>query len=213
MPIKDLAGQRFGRLLILRQEASDGNGNARWRYRCDCGTERITLGCILRSGQSQSCGCLDAELKSKRSRKHGRAGSRLIARDAIYTIWADMKDRCSNPNNRKYHLYGGRGIVVCERWHSSFENFLADMGERPSPRHTIDRYPDRNGNYETTNCRWATYSQQNNNKNNQRWVEYCGKQMTLTEAVMLVGINRNTVYTRLNCGWTLERALETPVRR
>jgi hypothetical protein len=124
-----------------------------------------------------------------------------------------MKDRCCNPNNKKYPLYGGRGIVVCERW-QSFENFLADMGERPAGRRlSIDRYPNRNGNYEPGNCRWATDSQQNNNKSNQRWVEYRGRKMTLTEAVELSGlVNRNTVYGRLRMGWPLARALDTPAR-
>jgi hypothetical protein len=100
-----------------------------------------------------------------------------------------MKYRCNNPNYNEYPIYGGRGISVCPRWNDSFENFLADMGLKPTPKHTLDRFPDQNGNYEPTNCRWATQRMQNGNRRDNVWHEKNGKNMILSDWARYMNLN------------------------
>jgi hypothetical protein len=123
-----------------------------------------------------------------------------------YATWKSIKQRCNNPKDENYPDYGGRGIKLCDRW-NDFAVFLADVGPRPKG-HSLDRYPDKDGNYEPGNIRWATQSEQARNKRNNRIVEYCGRSMTVTEASALAGIKFAKVIRRLNRGWTVERALE-----
>ena len=156
----DIAGQRFGRVVAVERSGS-ADRNSLWICRCDCGNEFVTKGVSLRNGGTQSCGCARAESSAESNRKrlttHGMSYTRT------FKTWSMMLNRCLNPRAENFRYYDGRGIAVCERWRSSFENFLADMGERP-PDLTIDRYPDKDGNYEPGNCRWATWSEQNSNK-------------------------------------------------
>ena len=130
-------------------------------------------------------------------------------RGQLYKVWSHLRDRCNDPKTRNYKNYGGRGIKVCERW-NSFEAFLSDMGPRPAG-HSIDRI-DNNGNYEPSNCRWATMRDQNNNRRDNRMVEFRGERMTLRRAVQLSGINlcHKTIEGRLRHGWSLEEALTQP---
>ena len=122
-----------------------------------------------------------------------------------------MKARCVVPSASGYENYGGRGIVVCDRWLNSFENFLADMGERPSKAHSIDRYPDNDGNYEPSNCRWATRKQQTRNTRANRRISFCGETLCVAEWAERVGIHCDTIYDRLKLGWSIDRALTEPV--
>lgn len=128
-----------------------------------------------------------------------------------YGVWCTMRRRCDNPNVERYAQYGGRGIKVCERWHK-FENFIADMGPRPSAKHSIERR-DNDGDYEPSNCYWATVEQQVYNKQNTRFLDYEGKKLTLPQAAELAGIKKGTLIARLQQGWSVSRAIETPVRR
>jgi hypothetical protein len=158
--LKDMAGQKFGRLLVLRRgPTTSSKGAASWICRCECGTERNVLGESLRSGNTQSCGCLQKEAVRRISFRHGYAVRNKRSR--AYKAWYHMLDRCSRQANPRYHRYGGRGITVCKRW-KKFENFLADMGEPPAGL-SLDRI-NNDGPYAPDNCRWVTPKEQANNR-------------------------------------------------
>lgn len=127
----------------------------------------------------------------------------------IYSTWRTMRERCNNPNAVNYDRYGGRGIKVCERW-SSFENFYADMGDRPFPRAEIDRI-DNDGDYEPGNCRWATRSQNGNNTSANRAITFRGKTQNIVQWAKEFGLSYPAVYQRLKLGWSIEKALTTPL--
>lgn len=157
-------GRRFGRLVVAEAVEWDANGLRRVRAICDCGEHVVVRYDNLRHGRTKSCGCYRAELEAMGIGETplGHPGHRL-SDTPTYAAWKGIKQRCLNPNSNVWKYYGGRGITVCARWRDSFEAFLADMGERPSPELSIDRI-DNDGNYEPGNCRWATRAQQNNNK-------------------------------------------------
>jgi hypothetical protein len=158
----DLTGRRVGRWAVLRRNGSTSNGNAAWHCRCDCGNERTVASTSLVEAVSLSCGCLAIERTREANATHGES-----KKTPEYETWVGIKKRCTNSRTKAWKYYGGRGITMCDRWFSSYENFLADMGRKPTPKHSIDRI-NNDGNYEPGNCRWATSLQQNNNRSDNK---------------------------------------------
>jgi hypothetical protein len=150
----DLTGQRFGRWQVVRRGENKDNRVA-WDCICDCGNTGTVDTRRLVKGRSKSCGCLNREVNTKHGHNPNRGSS------SEYNSWHQMKQRCLNPNDKRYADYGGRGIKICERW-LDFNNFLEDMGKKPTPKHSIDRI-DVDGDYEPSNCKWSDdYEQQRN---------------------------------------------------
>lgn len=200
---EDLAGRQFGRLTVLQMaNTRTPAGRIKWRVKCECGVEKDVQAMSLKRGDTTSCGCLHREGLIARSTKHG------FSHASEYRSFYSMINRCTNPNNQDYSRYGGRGIKVCERW-QKFDNFLADMGQKPTPKHTIERN-DGNKDYEPSNCRWATQREQTRN--------ICTNVKTSSGAILAdeadrLGVSRSTLYSRVwKLGWGVEEAINTPIR-
>lgn len=147
----DISENKYAKLTVIKFSHVDKKTRRTfWLCKCDCGNTKIVCGILLKNGNTRSCGCLRTYPKT-----HGMSGT------TEHNIWRGITSRCKNRNNKDYHLYGGRGITVCDRW-CDFENFLADMGKRPSKLFSIDRI-NNDGNYEPSNCRWATAKEQKAN--------------------------------------------------
>lgn len=188
---KMFAGDRYGRLVMIKRVAVLRPGRAQiWLAVCDCGTSIEVRAESVRNCSTKSCGCLQKELVAVRARKHGQGAHGR--RTAEYKTWLRIKSRCASPNDSDYRKYGARGIAVCERWASSFEAFLADMGQRPSSKHSIDRI-NGSGNYEPGNCRWATSDVQALNTTWVRFVTLEGERVSCAEAERRLGIGRSRI--------------------
>lgn len=206
MPIRgqreDLRGRRFGRLTAVEYAGhSQGSRVSLWRCVCDCGGSTTSSAYNLKIGNSGSCGCRRKETLAGYA-THG------ASKTAEYRSWLAMKKRCGNPMDKHYADYGGRGVAVCERWRQSFENFLADMGTKPSPAHTLDRI-DNDGNYEPGNCRWATIHEQASNRRNNRIIEFENEKATIQEWSRRLGITISTLDYRLRA-WPMRLAMTLP---
>jgi len=160
--VHNLIGQRFTRLLVIARAANNKHGFSMWKCVCDCGNEHIVGAGELIRGETKSCGCLKRERIAKLKAKHGHGKSGN--QSPTYRSWCAMHSRCTNPRQINWPDYGGRGITICERWRGEhgFENFLADLGERPEGQ-TLERI-NVDGNYQPSNCRWATYTEQRANQ-------------------------------------------------
>ncbi len=205
----DLDGRRFGRLTVIGFAGKE-RYVPKWWCRCDCGNTAKPAAYSLLKGETQSCGCLQRERSAAAATRHG------LRSHPLYKTWKDMRARCLSPSNASFPSYGGRGISVCDRWRfgeggkGGFECFVEDMGPRP-PGHTLDRYPDNDGNYEPGNCRWASAREQARNRRTSRAVIINGSRMTLAEACERLGRNYEAVHRRIvRHGWEAERALGVP---
>jgi hypothetical protein len=182
--VKDYTGHRFGRLTVIAyagsvSQGTKGHTGSAWKCLCDCGEERIVRRKSLTEGNTKSCGCLQREVLSKSCTTHGKSHTRT------WNIWSSMKSRCGNPNTSEYSAYGGRGIVVCDRWKQSFAAFYQDMGECP-PGYSIERV-NVNGNYEPANCKWIPLQAQHDNKQCVRFAILNGQRMRLRQADKILG--------------------------
>ena len=203
--MKDITGERFGKLVVIAPHHKDGRGEWYWDCLCDCGNHKIVSGNKLRSGNTQSCGCYRKECKPHMT--HGMTNTRL------YSIWCNMKARCNNPKSIEYYLYGGRGITVCKQWQTSFQAF-ADwaFANGYTDQLTIDRI-DVDGNYTPKNCRWLTPAEQALNQRRNHLVTAFGKTMTIKEWSNYSGIKYDTIERRLNgYGWSAEDAVSKKPR-
>jgi hypothetical protein len=210
----DLTGQRFGRLSVQSRDPEKSR-RVRWLCLCDCGATSSIAGYKLVAGISKSCGCLQKELMAARSLTHG--ATTRDDRWPEWGIWRAMINRCYRPKTKSYPNYGGRGISVCDRWRfgdgskTGFECFIEDVGRRPSPDLSLDRYPDNDGNYEPGNFRWATSSEQQLNSRSAVVLEFGGKRLSMQDWADSTGIPYKALSSRLSRGWTVERALtQTP---
>jgi hypothetical protein len=201
----DLTGKRFGRLIVESIAPKDRHGNICWKVKCDCGNTKSVNSSVLLKGTTRSCGCLNQELRSARLLSHGMTNT------PTYRSWQAMKSRCSNPNDESYARYGGRRISVCDRWlgENGFKNFYKDMGVRPKEL-TLERI-NNDGNYEPSNCKWATRKEQNRNTRTNRILEYGGRRQSLSAWAEEYGLNASLLSERLRNRWTIKKALNTPV--
>jgi hypothetical protein len=200
MPQLRLEGQRFGRWIVVDSAGQDEHGHYWWNCVCDCGTlAKIRTG-PLRQGKSKSCGCYREDHKGEQNKTHCMTGT------PEYKAWGSINERCFNPNHKAYPRYGGRGITVCERWRGDLGvvNFYADIGARPSDAHSVDRFPDNDGNYEPGNVRWATRDQQQNNRRNTLLVSYQGETKPLSAWAKQFGVPRSKLYDRLQVRSAIE---------
>ena len=201
-----MKGEKFNRLTVLEELP-----NYKVRCECDCGQTTVVNRYKVIKGHTQSCGCQRAEKSRERAinrnTTHGD-GAPSGERVPEYRAWEAMKYRCLNLNATAYPDYGGRGITVCERW-MSYENFIADMGRKPSPDHQLDRI-DNDGPYSPDNCRWATRDQQQRNTRTSRTIRFRKQTKHLNEWAEQYGLEPATLRDRLNSGWSMKKALTTP---
>lgn len=202
----DLTGKRFGKLTVIHRAEHSDHGRANWVCKCDCGKTCVVLGNCLRRGQTKSCGCLRADKNRERS-THGMRNTKL------YSVWANIKNRCYNPSSKSYPSYGGRGIKVCDDWLDSSKFIEWAMSSGYSEGSTIERI-DVNGNYEPGNCTWIPRAEQARNKTNSFLITIDGESKCLHQWCDETGMDYQLVYHRIKqLGWKPEKALTTPPRK
>ena len=196
----DLTGKTFGRLTVIARAENKGK-HVQWKCCCGCGNFCIVRGSDLKSGDTQSCGCLNKERvaeANKMRKTHGMTDSK------IYQTWSDIKRRCFAPNNKSYADYGGRGITVYEPWVHDFQTFyeyVSQLEHYGEDGYTLDRI-DNDGNYEPNNLRWADRKTQNRNRRGRHFIEYEGEKMTTAEAAEKAGLPAYLLYQRIGNGWS-----------
>lgn len=186
----DLTGNKFNSLLVLGKGSRSNDNRIRWRCRCDCGNETLVPTSHLKNGNTKSCGCLRKRIASNMFLKHGHSN------DSTYKSWQAMKNRCTNSFTPDYKYYGGRGIKLDNSWYN-FQNFIKDMGEKPTPQHTIERI-DNNKGYNKQNCKWATRLEQAQNTSFNRKFIFNGENLTMSEIARRTNIPYDTLRFRIN---------------
>lgn len=209
MTAEPLIGKRFGRLVVECETHSSSCRSGPRRQvlaRCDCGTEKVAPVNDLRQGRIKSCGCLQREVRVSANTTHGCSGT------AEYKVWKGIISRCELESASGYGKYGARGIQVCERWRESFSAFLEDMGKRPSPAHSIDRFPDADGDYKPSNCRWATPIEQTWSHERVHRVSVGDQKVSMREACRILALSYPSVQKRVSKGISPQEAIERPFR-
>jgi hypothetical protein len=210
---EDLTGRQFGRLTCLEFVGKTKHGISLWLCKCNCGTIKTIRSADLKSGRTQSCGCLQKKRAKEAHVTHNLSRDENGKPTKLFNVWGSMKSRCFCDRCHDYKYYGARGIRVCNEWldYKNFYNWSITNGYEQGL--TIDRI-DNFGNYEPANCRWATRSQQSNNTRVVRLVEYLGKSMSLGELAKVTGINRRTLHYRINQKkWGILQAIAEQVRK
>lgn len=197
--IINLTGKRFGKLVVIERSPNNHRQEAYWKCKCDCGGESLTPGWNLRSGKTISCGCHGRQVLPLSRTTHGKSHT------AEYKCWSLIRNRCFNSSYQEFHLYGGRGVTVCQRW-ESFELFYADMGLRPGASYSIDRFPNPSGNYEPGNCRWATPAEQARNRRSNWLLSLENTVLCAGDVAKLIGIKPATLCSRLRKYRTVHRS-------
>jgi len=204
MKLIDITGQKFGRLTVTGYAGPCAYGGSEWLCNCDCGTQGIKVRSLyLRNGHTESCGCVMYERRLASNITHGMAGS------VEHNTWKGIVQRCTNPKYKEFYLYGGRGIRMCNRWRHSFQAFFDDMGRRPGNKFSIERI-DVNGNYEPSNCVWATTKQQGRNRRDTLRFLWNGTVQSLADICESCGANYKLVYHRIKEGWPVGEAVSLP---
>lgn len=202
---EDLTGQKFNRLTVIKRMENDKYHNTKWLCRCDCGKEVIVYALALKNGDTNSCGCLKKDLAKEKFSKHG------LSKTRIYKTWIHIKERCINPKKTGFEYYGGRGIEICQEW-LNFENFYEwSIKNGYANNLTIDRI-NVNGNYEPSNCRWATQKEQANNKRNNHFITYNNETHTIAEWAEILNMKASTLHSRIALlNWSIEKSFKTPI--
>lgn len=208
-----LIGQQFGWLTVIGLSRRPMCRGWQCECLCKCGKKTLVRPSCLRNRKTVSCGC-NFIFRVKERHKANPSKRRIDGHES----WSHMIKRCYSPKCPDYKRYGARGIAVCERWRRSFHDFISDMGPRPSATHSIDRYPDNNGNYEPGNCRWATPIEQSNNRRSTVYVTIDGTTKPLTSWCRELGIKYGRVASRVRIGWDHASAIvaivnKTPKRK
>lgn len=204
MKYRDLTGKVFGRLTCIEYAGRDKNF-VMWRCRCECGKETVVRATgLLHHGTPLSCGCLRKERARIACTTHGQTPRTVTPR--LYSIWRCMKQRCTNPKTPPYKYYGERGIRLCDSWLAYLPFYEWAMSNGYQDGLTLDRI-DNDGNYEPSNCRWATLEEQGNNRRSNHLITLCGETKTVTEWAKTTGINRGTINSRLRRGLAVEDVL------
>jgi len=193
----DLTGKKFERLTVIERLPNNKENKAVWLCVCDCGEYRNVIGKCLISLHTTSCGC-----KRKESMKIANTTHGINHNTPEYNTWVHIKDRCLNPKNISYKNYGGRGISVSNLWVNDFKSFFDYVGKRPSRNHSLDRYPNNNGNYEPNNVRWATRFEQMQNTRRNVWIEFNNEKMIVSEFSRRINTRNEKVRRLLSKGLT-----------
>lgn len=201
----DLSGMRFNGWTVLNFDEASAK-LPMWVCACDCGTHKSVWAADLKRGRSKSCGC------EKRKASAAARTTHNMSRHPAYQSWIHMRSRCQNSNDTYYRLYGGRGIIVCLEWLESFEAFWADMGPSWAKGLSIDRI-NVNGNYEPSNCRWATSKEQALNRRDKRLIETPSGQMSAEEASIAYNLPLQTIRSRIKYGWKDPHEMVKPARK